>query len=78
MVHTKVYSDMHRCFGDEQHVAFGKRSTASNLVLSNQFIAIEMNKWSQVDVIYGDYSVGFDFKLELYLHGDLLRWFSLF
>ncbi|KAJ8723720.1 hypothetical protein PYW07_007700 [Mythimna separata] len=85
VVHTQVYSAFQRYFGDEQHGFLRRRSTASNLVLSNELITAGMDDRCQVDVIYTDYSKCFDRidhrvllqkLLSAGIHGDLFRWFS--
>lgn len=85
VVHTQLYSAMECQFSNEQHGFLRKRSTASNLILSNEIITAGMDGRYQVDVIYTDYSKCFDRidhcvllqKLQSAgIHGDLYRWFS--
>ena len=68
---------------DAQHGFMRNRSTVSNLSVFTDFVARNMDKGYQVDVVYTDYAKCFDRinhdvllskLLGIGVHGDLLRW----
>lgn len=85
IVYDQVYASLRTWFIPEQHGFLQKRSTISNLVISNDYITSTMDKGDQVDVVFTDYSKAFDRidhvillkKLQSAgIHGNLFRWFT--
>ncbi|CAK1598017.1 unnamed protein product [Parnassius mnemosyne] len=85
VVYQQVYNSISPILSDAQHGFLIKRSTVTNLILTNNYISKGMDIGLQVDCVYTDYSKCFDRidhqillkKLAMSgIHGDLLRWFS--
>ncbi|KAL0870443.1 hypothetical protein ABMA27_005440 [Loxostege sticticalis] len=85
VVYQQLYSALAPSFIPEQHGFLRRRSTTSNLLLSNDFITSSMDFGGQVDAVFTDYSKAFDWIDHVILlrklwmagvHGNLLRWFG--
>lgn len=85
VIYNQVYAAVKNSFHGSQHGFLRGRSTASNLILLNDYITEAMDAGNQVDVVYTDYSKAFDrihhktllHKLfRIGIRGNLYRWFS--
>ena len=60
VIYTCIFNGTHRYISTNQHGFLPRRSTTTNLLNVTQYIAEEMDKRGQTDVIYTDFSSAFD------------------
>lgn len=85
LIYNVVYSHLRHLISSKQHGFVSNRSTMSNLLIYNTFIAETFEARGQVDAVYTDFEKAFDRvdhsilsrKLNYSgIHGSLLRWFE--
>jgi predicted nucleotidyltransferase len=85
IVYDQLYPAICKNISEKQHGFMQRRSVVTNLAIFSSYLLNSMDKKSQVDTIYTDFSKAFDRvnhtiliqKLELLgIHGDLLRWLT--
>ena len=60
VLHSQMYSHVTTCLAPQKHGFTKGKSTVTNLILKTQFLAECIDKRSQVDCIYMDFSKTFD------------------
>lgn len=85
IIHQHVFFNIKHLLSLNQHGFYEKRSTISNLIHITDFLSTNMDKNTQVDVIYTDFSKAFDKvdhiilleKLDIFgFSNNLLKWFK--